>query len=299
MIAIADQVIVDDELDNRELVAVLWKRRLLITVCAVLLTGVMTVLAFIMTPVYRGTAIMVPVNTDRSALGGGLDSALGGVGGLAALAGLNLSSKESAVEETLAVLKSRQFTENFIVRNNLMPQLFADKWDASRGNWKVGEKAPTLHKAFKSFSGMRSVNKDPKTGLITLTVDWTDRVKAATWTNMLVEQLNEEMRNRAMLAANASLGFLQQELTQTTEVGTREAVSRLIESQVKQKMLANVTQEYSLRFVDRAMPSDMTDKVAPRKSLMMAGGMLLGIVIGSGLALLLNARQLAVRRKRT
>ena len=41
---------------------------------------------------------------------------------LAALAGINLPSKDSEIEETLAVLRSRQFTEDFIVRNNLAPQ---------------------------------------------------------------------------------------------------------------------------------------------------------------------------------
>jgi uncharacterized protein involved in exopolysaccharide biosynthesis len=298
MIAVADRVIVQDVLDNHELVAVLWKRRRLVLISALLFTAVATVLAFTMTPVYRGTAILVPVNTDRGALEGGLGSALGSVGGLAALAGFGLGSKESAVEETLAVLKSRQFTETFIVRNNLLPELFHDSWDAHTGSWKVGATVPSLNKAFRAFDQMRTVDKDVKTGLITLKIDWTDRRRAAEWTNSLVQQLNDEMRARAIAESAASMGYLEKELSGTTEVAAREAISRLMESQIKQRMLAKVTQEYSLRFVDKAMVGDVTDKVAPRKALMMATGMLFGIVIGCGLALLLNVRELALRRQR-
>ena len=300
MIAVAEHLLVADHMiDNQELSAVLWRHRGLIIVSTLTFTILLTVLAFILTPVYRGAAILVPVNTDRSALEGGLGSSLGSVGGLAALAGLNLNSKESAVEETLAVLKSRQFTEAFITRNDLLPQLFHDNWDAPTGTWKVGVKPPTLHQAYRVFNSMRTVNKDPKTGLITLQVDWTDRAKAADWTNTLVRQLNDEMRARAIAQSDASMGYLQKELNGTTEVSTREALSRLIESQIKQRMLANVTQEYSLRFVDRAMVPDVTEKVSPRKTLLIAVGMILGFVVGTGVALLLNARTLARRRRGT
>jgi uncharacterized protein involved in exopolysaccharide biosynthesis len=297
MIAVADRIIAEDVVDNRELVAVLWQRRRIVLISALLLTVVATVLAFTMTPVYRGAAILVPANTDRGALDG-VGSALGSVGGLAALAGFGFGSKESAIEETLAVLKSRQFTESFILRNNLLPELFHDRWDERTGSWKVGAAVPSVNKAFHAFDGMRTVDRDSKTGLITLKIDWTDRVRAAEWTNSLVRQLNDEMRSRAIAQSAASMGYLEKELSTTTEVNARQAISRLMESQIKQRMLANVTEEYALRFVDKAMVSDVTDKVAPRKALMMAAGMFIGIAIGCGLALLLNVRQLALRRQR-
>ena len=111
------------------------------------------------------------------------------------------------MEETLAVLKSQQFTETFIVRYNLAPLLFAKKWDAGTGNWKVGITVPTRHDAFVAFDSMRKIDRDTKTGLITLKVDFTDRAKAAEWSNMLVEQLNDEMRRRAIESSSASIGL--------------------------------------------------------------------------------------------
>ncbi len=290
----------DDQIINdRELFAVVWKRRRLIAVCGLASTLVFSVLAFLMTPVFRGSAVLVPAVNDRSMLEGSLSSALGSVGGLASLAGLNLGSRESQVEESLAVLRSHEFTENFIETNHLMPLLFPKKWDAARGQWKgPPEEHPTLNRAFKVFDDMRKVTRDTKTGLITLQIDFTDRYKAAEWTNLMVDQLNGEMRARAIRNSDASLGFLQKELATTIDVGTRDAVNRLIESEIKQKMLANVTQQYSLRFVDRALVPDRTDKVAPKKSLIIASGLILGVLMGCFLAFVLNLRDQS-RRSRT
>jgi uncharacterized protein involved in exopolysaccharide biosynthesis len=286
----------DEMVDNRELIAILWKRRWLIAASTVIFGVLLGVVAFLMTPIYRGSAILVPASADTSVLGG---SALGSLGGVAALAGINVSGRDSAVEEALAVLKSRQFTQDFIVRNHLLPELFRDLWDDRAEKWKAEVKEPpTLNRAYQAFDGIRKVIRDTKTGLITLQVDWRDRTKAAEWTNELVRQLNEEMRSRAITEADASMGYLEKELNVTSEVPTREAISKLIETQVKQRMLANVTQEYSLRFVDRALPVDVTDRVAPRRILMIGAGMITGLVAGCTLAVLLNMWEVATRRRR-
>jgi uncharacterized protein involved in exopolysaccharide biosynthesis len=298
--SVADLTSVTEVPGNQELIDVLWRRRRLITLCSVVFAVLLAVVAFSMTPIYRGAAVLVPADANRGGMGigGSLGSGMGSVGGLAALAGLTLGSSQSQVEESLAVLKSRQFTETFLSRNNLMPELFEKQWDAQAGKWRVeGDKQPTLNKGFKAFDGLRTVTRDQKTGLITLQIDWRDREKAVDWTNKLVQQLNDEMRARAIADANASLGYLQKEFTSTNEVSTREAISRLIESQVKQRMLANVTQEYALRYVDRPIVPDASDKVAPRKALMIAAGLLLGLVIGMSLAILMNAYEIAKRRR--
>ena len=296
--SVADLASATEVPGNHELIDALWRRRWLITICTVVLAGLMTVVAFTMTPIYRGSAILVPADANRGGIGNSIGSGMGAVGGLAALAGLNLGSLQSQVEESLAVLKSREFTETFISRNNLMPELFAKQWDAQAGKWRVeGAKQPTLNKGFKEFDSLRTVSRDTKTGLITLQVDWRDREKAVDWTRKLVQLLNDEMRDRAIADANASLGYLQKELTTTTEVSIREAVSRLIEAQVKQRMLANVTQDYALRYVDRPIVPDATEKVAPRKALIIGAGLILGFVIGVSLAVLINAYEIAKRRR--
>ncbi len=111
---------------------------------------VSTIAAFAVAPTYRATVIMVPASEERgSEL---LGSTIGQLGGLAALAGVNIGSNRSDTEESLAVLRSREFTERFIVDNGLMQKIFARKWDAENGKWR-GSKAdqPTPARAYKQF----------------------------------------------------------------------------------------------------------------------------------------------------
>lgn len=236
-----------------------------------------TIAAFVITPVYRAATVLVPAGTDRGAEA--LGSALGQIGGLASMVGLDLGSKRYETEEALTIVRSRRFTEDFIRDHNLTPKLFARRWDAKSNQWKGGE-APTLAQAYKYFNEkVRSVAQDRKTGLITLKVDWTDRNEAAAWANELAQRVNEEMRLRATEQANAALGYLEKELDSTEAVATRAAISRLIEAQVKQRMLASVNREYAFRIVDQAMPPDADDPVKPQKLKMLLAGPIVGLVL--------------------
>lgn len=255
-------------------------------------------MSLVLTPIYRSTAILVPATPDRSVLEGGLSSALGSVGDLASLAGLNLPN-DQATEEALAVLESEQLTRAFIADNNLMPVLFAKLWDPQTATWKVkpGKQPPTLAKAFRAFERIRYISKNSKTGLITVQIDWRDRNTAAAWTNGLVEALNAEMRARAIKGSDASLKYLEKELATTNDVGTRDAVNHLIENQIKQRMLANVTEEYALRFVDHGLVADADDPIRPKKVLMTAIGLILGLLFGVSLTMLFNFRDMMKRRR--
>lgn len=252
----------------------------------------MAIVSFRMTPIYRGTTILARAESEKNSMGSGLSSALGSVSGFAALAGLGLGGNDEAIEESLAVLKSRQFTEEFIKDNNLMPVLFPKLWDARAGHWKEGiKKIPTLGKGFEAFDRIRKIERDSKSGLITLRVDWKDPVVAADWANRLPERLNTEMRDRARTQVGGSLGYLQKEYADTADVPTREAISHLIEGQIKRKMLANVTTEFSLHFVDRAIPADLDEPVRPVKVVYVAFGLFFGAGVGIAAALLLNKRK--------
>lgn len=285
-----------ESFDSVTFANVLWRRRALIGICSLVCAGLLLGLAFRLTPIYRSTAILIPATPDKSVMGGGLSSALGSVGDLASLAGLNLNSDQAA-EEALAVLESEQLSRKFIADNNLMPVLFAKLWDPATGSWKVPPpKQPTPGKAFKAFERIRYISKSTKTGLITLQIDWRDRNLAATWCNGLVNALNAEMRQRAISSADASLKFLEREASQTTDIGTRDAVNHLIENQIKQRMLANVTEDYALRFVDHGLVADVDDPIRPKKVLMTAAGLILGMLIGVSVALLQNFRDMMKRQ---
>jgi LPS O-antigen subunit length determinant protein (WzzB/FepE family) len=133
------------------------------------------------------------------------------------------------------------------------------------------------------------VSRDRLTGLITMHIEWRDPVQAANWANLLVQRVNEEMRSRAIAKSTASLGFLENELVRSSAVETRQAINRLIEGQINQRMLANVTQEYAFRTVDRALPPDSRDRVRPNKPLLLLFGAVVGFFLGVFVVLVKSA----------
>jgi uncharacterized protein involved in exopolysaccharide biosynthesis len=259
----------------------LWINRAWIAGSVVLFAALFTIAALIMPRTYRATTVLVSAGAERNSLSSSLNSALGSLGGLASIAGVNVGTSDAATEEALAVLRSRQFTEAFIASNHLLPELYPRQWDASTGQWKDAADAPTTARAFRYFDRkVREVTQDRKTGLITVQIDWRDRNEAAVWANAMVQRLNEEMRSRAIAKADASLAYLQGELQKTVDIGTRDAINRLIEAQIRQRMLANVTEEFAFRVVDKALPPDADDPQSPKKAQWIVGGIVVGLLVG-------------------
>jgi len=104
---------------------------------------------------------------------------------------------------------------------------------------------------------------------------------AAAWANELIERVNEEMRLRALAAAVASTRYLEKEREETQLVETREAINRLMESEINRKMMASVTKEYVFRVVDRALPADVDDRLKPKRLMLVVVGVVGGLLLGS------------------
>jgi uncharacterized protein involved in exopolysaccharide biosynthesis len=273
----------DGEMNLRAMIGKVMAKKWWIIASVVLFTGAFIAAAILLTPIYRASTVLIPAKNDKDldSGGGGLGGG-GGIGGVASLVGINLGGGDSATEEALGVLKSHQFTDKFIKDLNLIPVLYAKIWDAQAQKWKVDEKhQPTPARAFKLFDKkIRTIVPEKKTSLITLNIDWTDRIAAAAWANELVRRLNLEMRQRETARADAAVGYLEKEFETTNAVATREAIGRLIEAQVRQRMYAVVTPEFAFRIIDVAQPPDRDDRLFPNKFLMAILGPFVGLIFG-------------------
>lgn len=250
-----------------------------------LVTGVLggalgVTLALNMTPIYRSVAVAAIDGQAADSLGSGL---LGGqLTGLAGLAGLSLGGANRRLEY-IAVLDSRALADQFIAENNLKLEFFADDWDPKAKRW-TSNKIPSDDDAYRFFTGRTlRVNEDRRTGLITVSIEWRDRVAAALWANQFVQRANDLLRVRAMQEANSSLEFLDRELAKASTVEIRSAMYQLVEAQKKQQMLATVREDYIFRIIDPAVVADEDRFVKPQRALVAAAcgfaGGILGIVI--------------------
>jgi uncharacterized protein involved in exopolysaccharide biosynthesis len=269
----------------RDILATLRAKWSWIALATGLVGGACTAYAFLATPIYRATAVLSPAAGEHGQ--GGLAGSLGQLGGLASLAGISVDAHDTATEEAFAILASREFLERFILDHELLPRLFPGRWDEVERKWKVApERQPTLAKGAKYLQkNVVTASKDKKTGLVSVTVDWRDRIEAASWANEFVARVNAEMRARAMARATGYKEYLEKELESTQLVEARDAINRLIEAQIKERMIATVTLEYAFRTIGRALPPDADDRLSPKKLLIIIGGLLAGLFLGSGAAL--------------
>jgi uncharacterized protein involved in exopolysaccharide biosynthesis len=274
----------DADADFARLLATIIRQRWLVLAFVAVGLAAGGFLLWYLTPFFRSTVVGFPNNSKESM--GALGSVIQEFSGVASMAGLDVG--DNGNPEALAILKSREFNERFITANNMMPILFHKYWDDARNDWKPQlRKVPTLWDGFDYFTKkVRTVTEDRKSGLLTINVDWRDRDLAARWANQLVAQLNDEMRQRAITEANGMITYLTKEMERSDNLALRESVSRLIESEIKQRALATVRYEYAYRVVDTAEPADKRHPIRPLPKVYIVFGALGGFICGVGVALM-------------
>jgi uncharacterized protein involved in exopolysaccharide biosynthesis len=243
--------------------------------------------SFFMTKVYRGEVLLAAVHDDSSPL----KSAMSGIGAIASLAGMDVGKMDDQTPEFIATLSSRVLVEQFIADNNLLPLLFAKRWDPERKSWRAGMKVPTLQDGFLVFSkGMLSVVEDKQTQLITVRVDWKDPVLAAKWANELVDRVNQLARQRAMHDTEVSVNYLNRELATTQAVEIRQSIFSVLETEINKRMMAATRADFAFRVIDPAQAAEPNHFVRPIPLLLAGIGLFCGGLLGA-LAVMFTQRR--------
>lgn len=239
----------DEALDLVTLSSKIWQGKWLIIGVTAAFTLSSAVLVLILPSWYRAEVLLAPVRTKSAA---DLAGPIGSLGGLASLAGITLGGNTS---EPLAVLESRDLARQFIEQQNLLPVIFAGKWDAKLARWTPVDSRdwPDVRDGVKYLiNTVRSVKEDKKSGLVTLTIEWKDAKTAADWANLYADRANERIRTRALLEAQANVSFLEHELTTTSVVTLQQSIGRLLDTELQKLMLARENKEFAFRVIDRA-----------------------------------------------
>lgn len=278
-------------LDLAVLFRFVWRHFVLMGLCSLLVGALAVGYSYTVTKIYRAEVTLEPVASgDNSSALSGLASRLGGVAGLL---GVDFGSVGNSTEASLALLRSRQLVTQFIVENDLMPKLFEGRWNAARKQWLSGTNdVPTLQDGYDLFSkSIFSAREDRKTGLVLVDIDWRDRNEAANWANSIVARANAYMAQQAADEADRSIKFLNSELARTDEVGLRQAIYSLIETEIRKRMLARTRVDYAFRVLDPAAPPQIWKRLKPNRVLYLLGGLILGGVIGIAVGIGLDRRR--------
>lgn len=184
----------------------------------------------------------------------------------------------------LLTLRSERFAEQFIEQHELLPVLFAEFWDVSARRWisEARAEAPDLRDAVSFFtSDVLAVDSDPRSGVTTLSVNWTDPALAREWADALVKDLNDTLRAQALSDAERNVEHLKSQLKQTGAATVQQALARLLEVELQRVMLAKVQPDVAFAVLDPARTPK--DPIGPQRLkitlIALAGGALIGAMV--------------------
>lgn len=266
-----------------QLIALVRAHLLLVFVCAAIGAIAGVAASFLVVPQFRGEVVAVPADDDRG--GGSLAGLAAQVGGLAALAGVDVGAGRND-DEVLAHLRSRQLGEAFIRSKGIQEALLARR----TVTFLPPREAPVredlrMAEAYRIFDrDVRTVGNDKKAGVVRVTFDWSDAPTSADWANSYVAFANAALRERALAQSREKLEYLAAALRDTKEIEVREAVGRIVEGQLRMQTLAKTRAEFALKVVDPAKPSLYVDRLSPRRGGYGIAGLLFGVVLALVLA---------------
>ena len=253
---------------------------------------------------YKATAILSPAQSDSADLSG----ALGQMGGLASLAGVSLGSSESTEAQIAQeIMQSWSFIENFVSENNIEIEVYASEgwsrdsnelkidpelYDLETKTWLVknintGELGkPSSWELYQSFSERLSVSEDIELGLVTLSIEHYSPYIAKQWLDLYIAAINKHMQERQVSKATNNMNYLQAQIEKTAIAEMRDIFYKLVEEQVKNKMLAEASPDYALVVISPSMLPEV--KSQPSRAIICIIGTLFGFLLSMFLVLVIH-----------
>ncbi|MFZ8802127.1 MAG: GumC family protein [Candidatus Calescibacterium sp.] len=233
--------IYDEEIDLFELWDRIWRRRKLILAITLSVTVVSGIISFFITPVYKASAKIVPLASQKQSFIPIPSDMLGLMG----LFGTEFGAGRGATIK--AVLQSRELAKRVIENTGIKKYLYGKLWDEKSGSLK---KDIPLHKipsddelAEKFLKENLVVNEDKKTGIIEISVLFPkEPTLPAVIANNYIQELNNILNEKAYTAAKRNRIFLEERVKQT----------ELKLSQAEQDF-KNFQQKYNVVAIDKQM----------------------------------------------
>ena len=240
----------DDAVDLKEILQILFNKKILIGFLTLFFAVVSVFAAISMSDVYKSSSLLAPTSQDES-----LSSSLGGLSSLAGIAGVSLPAG-SISDSQIAVKRIESFeffSKNFLPSIKLEDLMAEKKWipqenkliydkdifDESSNKWvrKVSypkKTIPSSQEAFKEFKKALSINQDEETGLVYLSIEHISPHVAKEWMDVIIYNINECMREIDKEDAQNSINFLSDSIKTTNSQSIK-----LVFSEINGKSNAN------------------------------------------------------------
>ena len=274
-----------DEIDIKSLLKTILASKRLIIASTVSFAIIALIYSLTLTNIYQSTALLSPVGDQSNS-----SQSLNNLGGLASLAGINISST-SGGNSTKAITKitTLSFFEENILPNIFLPDLMAVKtWDEdtnsviynSSYNVQTGKwnNIPHPQKSYKAFKSKLQVSEDYETKFLTISVKHESPHIAKEWTELVVNQINDSFRAKDKREAESAMNFLNTQMALTSYTEIKQVVAQILKQKMQQLTLIEANKFYVFSYLDQ--PAVARNKIEPSRTSICILGTLLGFMLG-------------------
>lgn len=255
----------NDLISLEKLISTIVSKKYTLVICTALITVLTFAVSSNLPKIYQSKTLLM----ESTANEGSRPQNIGGIGGLANIAGFNVNGMPGTKTlMAIEILRSYKFFSSIVSKYDMLVPLMAsrswndedgliidksiyntetDKWNKS---YLASDNHPSLQKAHELYNQIIDVYVDPETQFVTISLQHHSPVIAKEWLDLIIIELNEEIRSSDVIEAEKSIEYLMREMQSTNLSELQETFSNMVQSQIQTIMLANANPEYVFRVID-------------------------------------------------
>jgi len=283
----------EDEIDLRELWQTILKGKKIIALICVVVVSLTFVYALKMPNVYTSKTILIPTSED-----GG--SALGGLGGLAAMAGISIGGGGSMSPDIAfnSLLNNYTFMQQFVVKNKILEHYNNPKEDENyvfalgfRGFYELFKSTANKEKStlniddevfsiVKKIKSNMSISSDKKSGLITVSYSDSNRVYPPFIIDAFLRDASAYLVQNNLNIIDKKLKYFSHEMQSADGFELRQSLSSMISKILQEKVMMKSKEYYQCDVLTVANPAYIKDKSKPKRGLILVVSFITSIILG-------------------
>ncbi len=278
--------------DIRELMSLIWLNKIKILSFAFIIFIISFIYSHTLVDKYKSEAILMI--SDQSDSSSQIPSSYSSFANIAGIS-IPQSNSENKINLGLEVMLSREFLYRFIKNRNLAVPIMAAQelnedngkliidqsiYDTNKNIWvsnKYDTNGPSIHEVYEEFLTYLAIEKDKLTGFISISITSPSPVNSRDWVTFLVEDINSVTKNKDLNDSNKALAYLNEQVSKTSLTELREVFYSIIESELRTKMLASISDEYLFSVIDKPIIAE--EKESPNRIFISIVGFLMGLIL--------------------
>lgn len=274
-----------DDINVRELFSIIWNKKKFLAISSSFSAVIAIIIALYLPNIFTSSAILSPADDQQSNAG------MSQAAGLASIVGMTLPAQAAdKTTEAIERVQSFEFFNKFFLPNILLKDLMAvSRWNSEsndisyirslinspEGTWRNEE--PSSQSAYKQYKKMMTISQDKKTSFVTLSIKHKSPFVAQEWAQLIIDKINQSMRDEDKNKALRSVKYLNTQIRQTSYEQVKQSISALQQQQFKSLMLIEANDDYIFKVLNSPIAPEF--KSEPRRSLIVIFGTLIGVML--------------------